>query len=107
MAEDNTPDADVEGWLTTLGVQSLCQWDVLVFLPGHPPRLLGAESIAQLLGYSGEPVVAALDGLESMGLVERSRVSQNVRLYEFTRPPDPQRGEALDRLLALAGGREG
>jgi hypothetical protein len=106
MDHELTPNAEVERWLKTLGVQSLCQWDVLVFLHRHPTSLLGAEYIARLLGYADDPVVAALDGLESLGLVDRSRVSQNVRLYQFTVPPDV-RGDALDRLLSLAGYRQG
>jgi len=39
--------------------------------------------------------------------VERSRVSQIVRLYQFTAPLDPPRGDAWARLLALAGDRAG
>ena len=35
MHQENPPDAEVEGWLKTLGIESLCQWDVLVFFHGH------------------------------------------------------------------------
>lgn len=70
----------LQSWLHALGVQSLCEWDVVAFLYRHPTSLVGADYIARLLGYPDEPVVAALDALESLGLVERSRVSQNVRL---------------------------
>ena len=105
MHQENPPDAEVEGWLKTLGIESLCQWDVLVFLYRHQISLVGAEYLACLLGYASGPVVAALDVLESLRLVERSRVSQGVRLYRFTVPADPRRGDASERLFALANSR--
>lgn len=103
----DSPEAELESWLQTLGVHSLAQWDVLVFLYRHQISLAGADHLARLLGYAAEPVIAALDGLESQGLVERSRIEQNVRLYQFTAPADGPRGEALERLLAFADGRAG
>jgi hypothetical protein len=106
--EQQLPSAvEIEGWLNALGAESLCQWDVLVFLHGHRASLLGADHLARLLGYATEPVIAALDTLESRGLVERSRVSGGARLYQFTTPPDGRRGEAFERLLLLAGRRDG
>jgi hypothetical protein len=102
MAEDNQPDLQVEGWLKTLGIESLCQWDVLVFLYRHQPSLVSAEHIAHLLGNATAEVVAALDSLESSGLVQPSRVSQRVRFYQLTAPADPTRRDALGRLMTLA-----
>ena len=78
MAQDNPPDLLVEGSLETLGIESLCQWDVLVFLNRHQPTLVSAEYIAPLLGDATAEVVAALDSLESSGLVQPSRVSQGL-----------------------------
>jgi MarR family len=105
MKPDDRPDPD--GWLQFLGIDSLCQWDVLVFLYRHQVSLVSAEHIARLVGYDAGGVVTALDGLESLDLVSRSRVSQAVRLYQFTRPPDPRRRTGLDRLLLFAQGRAG
>jgi DNA-binding MarR family transcriptional regulator len=102
MAQDNEADVQVEGWLKTLGIESLCQWDVLVFQYRHQSSLVSAEHIARLLGYATAEVVAVLDSLESSGLVERSRVSQGVRLYQLTAPADPTRRNALERLMTLA-----
>ena len=102
MAQDNEPDLQVEGWLKTLGIESLCQWDMLIFLYRHQPSLVSAEHIARFLGYATAEVVAALDSLESSGLVERSRVSQGVRLYRLTALADPTRRDALERLMTLA-----
>jgi DNA-binding MarR family transcriptional regulator len=107
MDRENPPDHQVEGWLKTLGVESLCQWDVLVFLFRHPISLFGAEYLACLLGYASGPVVAALDVLEARRLVERSRVSQGVRLYRLTVPADPQRADASERLFDMANSRVG
>jgi DNA-binding MarR family transcriptional regulator len=105
MAPDIKPDVQVEGWLKTLGIESLCQWDMLVFLDRHPSLLVGAENIPFFLGYATAEVVAALDSLESSGLVERSRDSQGVRLYEVTASADPARRDALERLMTLADSR--
>ena len=107
MHQENPPDAEVEGWLKTLGIESLCQCDVLVFLYRHQISLFGPECLAGLLGYASGPTVAALDVLESLRLVERSRVSEGVRLYRFTVPADPQRGDAWEQLFALANSRAG
>src|SRR5438045_3190270 len=108
MDRESPSDLQVEGWLKTLGIESLCQWDVLVFLYRHPVSLFGAEYLASLLGYASGPVVAALDALEALRLAERSRVSQEgVRLYRLTVPAEPQRGDAWERLFALANSRAG
>ncbi len=104
MAQDNQPDLQVEGWLKTLGIESLCQWDMLVFLYRHPSLLVSAEHIPRFLGYARPEVVAALDSLESSGLVVRSRVSQGVRLYQLTAPTDPTRRDALEQLMTFADG---
>ena len=107
MAQDHEPDVQVEGWLKTLGIESLCQWDLLVFLDRHPSLLVGAENIPFFLGYALTEAVAALDSLDSLGLVERSRVSQGARLYEVTALADPARRDALKRLMTLADSRTG
>src|SRR5713101_1724433 len=103
MAQDNQPDLQVEGWLKTLGIESLCQWDMLVFLDRHPSILVSTDNIALFVGYATADVVAALDSLESSGLVVRSRVSQGVRLYQLTAPADPTRRDALERLMTFVG----
>ncbi len=107
MGQESAPDLLVEGWLTTLGIESLSQWDVLVFLYRHQASLVSAEHIARLLGYATGEVVAALDRLEFLGLVARSRVSQGVRLYQYTAPAAPRRGDALDGLTTMADSRSG
>jgi DNA-binding MarR family transcriptional regulator len=107
MEQRPPPDPEVTGWLNALGVTSLCQWHVLLFLFRHQTTLLGAEYLARLLGYTTEPVVDALDALEGLQLVERSRVSQGARLYKFLMPLVSPGSEAFAQLRALAGDRAG
>ena len=107
MQHEHLSDAEIDSMLKTLGITSLCQWDVLVFLYHHQTSLLGANLIAHLLGYASDPVVAALDVLAFLGLVERSRVSQVARLYQFTLPSDTERRDAWTALLPLASHRAG
>jgi DNA-binding MarR family transcriptional regulator len=102
MAQDNEPDVQVEGRLKTLGIESLGQWDVLVFLYRHHSSLVSAEHVARFLGHATAEVVTALDSLESLGLVGRSRVSQGVRLIRVTASADLTRRDALERLMTLA-----
>src|SRR5262249_15114955 len=99
--------SEVAGWLRTLGVTSLCQWDVLVILYRHQTTLLGAADLARLLGYPIDSIVVALDVLEVLALVARSRVSQGARLYQFSLPLGSPRGAAFTQLQTLADHRAG
>ena len=98
MVQNPPREPEVAGWLSTLGVTSLCQWDVLVFLYRHQTTLLGAADLARLLGYPSDSVVVALDV---------SRVSQGARMYQFSLPLGSPRGEVFARLQALADHRLG
>jgi hypothetical protein len=102
MGQEYIPDTEVASWLESLGVASLCEWNLLSFLYRHQTSLVGAGDLAGLLGYTTESVVAAMDALASLGLIGRSRVSHGARFYQFTVPPDSPRGEAFAGLLALA-----
>ena len=107
MDPENAPDLLLEGWLRTLGIESLCQWDVLVFLYRHQASLVSAEHIGRLVGYVPGAVLAAVERLECLGYVQRSRVSQGVRLHQLTLPADSQLRDAFNRLMALTDGRAG
>jgi DNA-binding MarR family transcriptional regulator len=107
MTQNPPRDPEVAGWLSTLGVTSLCQWDVLVFLYRHQTTLLGVVDLARLLGYPSDSIVVALDVLEALSFVVRSRVSQGARLYQFSVSLDSPSGEAFTRLQALADHRPG
>jgi hypothetical protein len=75
---------------------------MLVFLYRHQTSLVSAEHIARLLGTATGEAVAALDHLESLGFVARSRTSQGVRLYQSTVPVNTPPGDACHRLLRIA-----
>jgi DNA-binding MarR family transcriptional regulator len=107
MAPHHPSDPEITTWLTTVGITSRCQWDVLVFLARHQTTLLGAADLARLLGYPSDAIVVALDGLETQALVTRSRVSQGARLYHCCVLPDGPRQAALAHLLTLAADRVG
>jgi hypothetical protein len=107
MKETNPGDLPAEGCLKTLGIKSFREWDVLVFLYRHSTSLVSAEHIARLLGYPTGEVFAALDSLEPLGLVERTRASQGVRLYQLRLPSDSPRGAALGWLTTFADSRDG
>src|SRR5262245_26630536 len=102
MAQAPPPDPEIATWLHTLGVTFLCQWEVLVFLYKHQPALLAVVDLARLLGYPSHAMVIALDSLEALELVARSRVSQGARLYQFSVPLNSPRGAAFLRLYTLA-----
>jgi len=106
MPRENAPDLSaVEHWLVTARIASRHHWDMLVFLYRHQTSLVNAEHIARLLGYTTGEVVAALEHLESLGFVARSRVSQGVRLYQCTAPADTPPGAACHQLMRVADSR--
>jgi DNA-binding MarR family transcriptional regulator len=107
MAQNHTVDVEVEDWLTALGITTLCQWDLLMFLYRHQTSLFGADYLARLSGYAIELVIPAMDTLESLELIGRSRISQGARYYQFTMPSTSPRHEAFAQLLALASHRAG
>ena len=109
MAQGNVDiaDADVQGWLQSVGVESFCQWEVLSFLHHHPITLLPPEYLARLLGYQLALVVDALDSLSALQLLKWSGQSRGGHSYQFVVPSVPSRTDALQRLLALSAHRSG
>ena len=104
---DNVADADVQHWLQSVGVESLCQLEVLAFMHRHPITLLPPEYLARLLGYEIEPVVAALDSLSARQLLKWSAQSPGARSYQVVAPSVLSRTDALGQLLALSEHRSG
>ncbi len=104
--QDETQDLGIAECLEALGIDQLCQWDVLVFLHRHHASLAGGEQIAHFLGYGSAAVTEALSRLDHLGLARRSRASQGTRLYEFRRPDDFPRDQIIDHLLARADYRD-
>jgi hypothetical protein len=105
MHKQDTPELLMEGWLRTLGIQCLSEWDVSIFLFRHQSSLISVEHIARLLGYPPFVVIESLDRLESLRLVERSRASQGARLYRFNVPDGTSARNAFDRLIGVGDHR--
>ena len=105
--ENRTANAVVKD-LNTLGIAHLAEWDVLAFIHNHGTSLVSAEKIATLLGYAKATVGSALESLTAKGLVQRSRNSNGVRLYQSAAagPDDPLR-LAVEELIKVAEDRHG
>jgi predicted transcriptional regulator len=93
--------------LQALGVALLSEWDALAFLYSHAASLGTAAQIARFIGYDKAEIGAALQRLETLGLIQRSRDSQGIRLYQFSQPPEPSRHSCLLELMSLGQNRTG
>jgi len=107
VAIETSEDVLVLERLQTLGVALLSEWDSLAFLYRHAASLGAAAQIARLIGYDKAEIAAALHRLEALGLIQRSRDSQGIRLYQFSAPPEPSRHSCLLELMSLAENRTG
>jgi circadian clock protein KaiC len=78
LNEESESEPRAEGWLTTLGVETLGQWDVLVFLYRHQASLLSAEHLGyenpELFGVNqfmpDYPVSSIVDNMILLNFVE-------------------------------------
>jgi hypothetical protein len=92
MAPEKSQDESVLESLQTLGVALLPEWDALTFVYQRGASLCTAAQIARLIGYDKAETGAALQKLETLGLIERSRFTQAIRFYrlsELREPPAP------------------
>jgi DNA-binding MarR family transcriptional regulator len=105
MATDESPDALVRECLQAIGVTRLSEWDALTFLYRHPVSLGTPAQIAQLIGYDKAEIGGALHTLEALGLIQRSRVSQGIRFYQFSATRDRQ--SCLLELMSQVQNRRG
>jgi hypothetical protein len=104
-----TADLDsLRGHLEALRISNAAQWDVLAFVHSHGTNLASAEHLGRLLGYDKATAGAALDSLTSSGLVQRSRHSRGLRLYQVaTFPENDPRQFSLHELMKLTNDRKG
>jgi hypothetical protein len=107
MEGNPVSEAEAQNWLRTLGITSLCQWDVVVFMHRHRDSLMGADHLASLLGYETAFIVGAMEELEALGRVRRSRISKGARFYHFIPPSETHHIAALSGLLAFTHHRAG
>jgi MarR family len=100
--QEKSLDSQIQECLTRLGISSPVEWDVLAFVYRHQASLANADQIARMLGYPSTVVGDALDHLESLELLRRSRASQGVRLYQFlSSEPDPPSHSCFRQLITL------
>ena len=107
MAAEELQDAIVLEHLHAVGVELTSEWDTLVFLYHHSASLGSAAHIARFIGYDKTETGAALRKLEALGLIERSRVSQGIRIFRFSAPSEPGRHSDLLALMAMGQDRAG
>jgi DNA-binding MarR family transcriptional regulator len=93
--------------LQTLGISLVSEWDVLTFVHRHGASLGNAAQIARFLGYDSVATAAALRTLDARGLIERSRVSQGIRMYQLSKSLEPSRHACLLKLVDMAQNRAG
>ena len=103
----NVAAADVQHWLQSVGVESLCQLEVLTFLHRHRTTRLPTEYLARLLGYRMDSVVDALHSLSALQLLTWTAQPRVGYPYLFIVPSGPWRTGSLERLLALSAHRSG
>jgi DNA-binding MarR family transcriptional regulator len=106
MASEKSQDELVLESLQTLGVALLTEWDALTFVYRHTTSLCTAAQIAKLIGYDKVETAGALQKLETLGLIERSRVAQGIRFYRVPAAADPLR-RCLLELMSLTQDRAG
>jgi hypothetical protein len=94
-------DSEIKECLTRLGIGSPVEWDVLAFVYRHQASLTNADQIGRMLGYPSTVVADALDHMESLKLMRRSRASQGVRLYQFGSEADPPSHSCFQQLIKL------
>jgi hypothetical protein len=100
---ENNFDSQIQACLTRLGITAPVEWDVLAFVYRHQSSLTNADQMARMLGYPSTVVADALDRMEILKLIRRSRASQGVRLYQFGSESDPQAESCFQQLIKLAG----
>jgi DNA-binding MarR family transcriptional regulator len=93
--------------LQILGISLVSEWDVLTFVHRHGTSLGNAAQIARFIGYDSSATAAALRTLDARGLIERSRVSQGIRLYQISTSLDSSRRSCLLKLVNVAQDRAG
>lgn len=107
MAGEESEDEMVLDRLRNLGVSLSIEWDALNFVYHHANSLCTAAQMARLIGYDNAGTAAALHKLETLGLIERSRVSQGLRFYRCSAALEPVRRACLTDLMNLAQDRAG
>jgi hypothetical protein len=86
MVTGQSLELQIRECLTGMGISSPVDWDVLVFVYRHQASLANAEQIARMVGYPTAVVNDALEHLEALHLLRRSRAGHGVSLYQCVSP---------------------
>lgn len=93
-------------WLAILSLESLVEWDVLVFLHRHAHiLLLPTSEIPKLAGYDTDTTAKALHRLQQMGLARRAEMSASRSSFRPLAPAEELRRYALLQLMEVADSR--
>jgi DNA-binding MarR family transcriptional regulator len=107
VTADHPQDVPVFEHLQTLGVALRSEWDAMDFLYHHSSSLCSVSKIARFIGYDKAEVGDALHKLEVLGLIQCSRISQGIRIYQFSEPAENSRRSCLRELMSLSQYRTG
>lgn len=103
----NTEDiefAAIYRWLSLLGIRTLTEWDMLVFLHRHAFSLLDCEDIRRLAGFDNQKIAAAVIRLRELGLIKPIQNLEGCYLFlEIPEQSDQRR--AFTNLMTLADNR--
>lgn len=92
--------------LDELGVQHLCDIDLLVFFARHPRALLASEQLAAYTGYNLQQIADSLEVLVHLGVLRRTANSTHAaRMYVFS--VDGSQAGPSRSLLDFVSTREG
>lgn len=97
--------AAIDRWLAVLGIRTLAEWDILVFLDRHGFSLLDSKQIVQRAGHNAAEVGAALRRLQELGLIRRLRFSEARDMFRRLVPIEQNREHAFTHLMSLADNR--
>jgi hypothetical protein len=103
----NPAEPLVKGYLESIGISLLMDWDILIFLYRHGVVLSNTDQIARLMNCESTTTFNALNRLESRGLIESSRPSRGVRFYKAVISSGVSHQSTFQQLLSLTGNRTG
>jgi predicted transcriptional regulator len=103
----NPQELAVKGWLDSLGISFLLDWEILIHLYRYHITLVGIDQIARLLHSDATSVGRALERLKSRKLIESSRSSGAARFYTVAFSPDNAGYSYFQQLVNLSEHRYG
>ena len=107
MPAEESQDKLIKECLGCLGISSIYEWDVLLFLHRHGATITHNGELAQFVGYESRAVSDALDKLRDRGLVASSRPNSRCELYQVSVNTRAEYNTSFQQLIRVAASREG